>query len=163
MTRKEEFLKFLNTCSDKSLAMVYHLCKRYMPEDVEKWAETADGEFIAGVVAELNEDVTDVEQMLANRRERDAETARLKATRKWLKTARTLYFDFHKDLWGTDKPDGTYGVDYVLVRRGVTFLFQELNGKYVGHTATTQTNFIEFSSQEAMLTSGWFEEVSNEN
>lgn len=67
MTRKEEFLKFLNTCSDKTLAMVFHLCRRYMPEDVDKWAEIANDDFIAGVVAELNETLPDAEQRLKER------------------------------------------------------------------------------------------------
>lgn len=29
MTAKEEFLKFINNASDQTLAMVFHLCKRY--------------------------------------------------------------------------------------------------------------------------------------
>lgn len=34
MTAKEEFLKFINNADDRTLAMVFHLCKRYLPEDV---------------------------------------------------------------------------------------------------------------------------------
>ena len=54
MTAKEEFLKFINNASDQTLAMVFHLCKRYLPEKVDDYKEVASDEFIAELVKEMN-------------------------------------------------------------------------------------------------------------
>lgn len=54
MTAKEEFLKFINNASDQTLAMVFYLCKRYLPEKVDDYKEVASGEFIAELVKEMN-------------------------------------------------------------------------------------------------------------
>lgn len=54
MTAKEGFLKFINNASDQTLAMVFYLCKRYLPEKVDDYKEVASGEFIAELVKEMN-------------------------------------------------------------------------------------------------------------
>lgn len=49
MTNKEWLLNYINNADDATLCMIWHLMKRFMPLDKDKFLEVAQSEFIQDI------------------------------------------------------------------------------------------------------------------